>query len=467
VWDTIAASGFDAVWLMGVWQRSPAGVAIATSDGPLMQACRDVLPDFTIDDIAGSPYCIRGYEVDAYLGGPDGLALARRELAGRGIRLILDFVPNHVAPDHPWTVSHPEFFVRGTLDDVREEPASFIEVAGNVFASGRDPYFPAWPDVVQLNAFSPELRAAATTTLTRIAEQCDGVRCDMAMLMMNDIFGRTWGDRAGVVPPQEYWPLVIGAVRSVHPDFTFIAEAYWNLEAVLQEQGFDYCYDKGLYDRFAEGTRAADVRAQFDADPGYLNRLVRFLENHDEPRAASVFSPDHHKVAAVASLTQSGARLVYDGQTTGRRIHVPVQLGRAPVDAVDEELTDFYARLLGALRDNTFRTGVCTWCDITGWADNPSTANLLAWTWQGEHRWLVVVNLSDGVASGTVRTGWSDLDGDEVDLVDDTRDTRYRREVADVEDGLFVELGPRLWHLFRVDPVPADVSIDRVEREEI
>src|SRR5207302_1303439 len=144
------------------------------------------------------------------------------------------FVPNHVAPDHPWTVEHPDRFIH---DDTGE------------IANGRDPYFPPWPDVVQLNAFSANLRAAAADTLATIADQCDGVRCDMAMLVMNDTFERTWGARAGPRPVDDYWPSLIPQVRKTHPNFLFIAEAYWDLEFALQQQGFDYCYDKRLYDR--------------------------------------------------------------------------------------------------------------------------------------------------------------------------------------------------------------------------
>jgi hypothetical protein len=91
-------------------------------------------------------------------------------------------------------------FVSGTKADLEKDPTSFVEIDGRVLANGRDPYFPAWPDVVQLNAFAPVLRAEVIDTLNDIAEQCDGVRCDMAMLVMNDVFVRTWSDRVGPPP---------------------------------------------------------------------------------------------------------------------------------------------------------------------------------------------------------------------------------------------------------------------------
>ena len=197
-WDAIADQGFDAVWFMGVWERSPAGIGISMRNDGLLQDFRRALPDFAPEDNVGSPYCVRRYVVDEHLGGPEGLAAARRHLAQRGLRLILDFVPNHVAPDNPWVSDHPEYFIQGSAEDARSDPGSFIECGGKVFACGRDPYFPAWPDVLQLNAFHPGLRQAVIETISEIAEQCDGIRCDMAMLMLNAIFERTWGGRAGV-----------------------------------------------------------------------------------------------------------------------------------------------------------------------------------------------------------------------------------------------------------------------------
>ena len=195
-------------------------------------------------------------------------------------------------PIIPGRPGRPELFVAGTDVDLATDPASFVEVGGRVLANGRDPYFPAWPDVVQLNAVDPELRAAAVQTVRSIAAQCDGVRCDMAMLMMNDVFVRTWGARVGEAPAVDYWPTVIAGVRATHPEFLFLAEAYWDLEWSLMQQGFDYCYDKRLYDRILGGA-AASVRQHLSAERRYQNALVRFVENHDEPRAASAFGARH------------------------------------------------------------------------------------------------------------------------------------------------------------------------------
>src|SRR6185312_13731922 len=184
-WDAVTPAGVDAVWLMGVWSRSPAGVRLALDTPEQVASFRAALPDMTDADVIGSAYCIQAYEVDARFGGRDGLAAARAALADRGVRLLVDFVPNHVAPDHPWVLDHPERFVRGSADDLAGDPAAFLAVGDVIVARGRDPYFAPWPDVVQLDAFSAALRSAVVETLDDIAAQADGVRCDMAMLMVN------------------------------------------------------------------------------------------------------------------------------------------------------------------------------------------------------------------------------------------------------------------------------------------
>ena len=367
--------------------------------------------------------------------------------------LILDFVPNHVAPDHPWTHEHPEYFVRGSDEDLARDPASFVRVGDGVLANGRDPYFPAWPDVVQLNAFSPELRAAVIETLGAIAAQCDGVRCDMAMLMMNDTFERTWGERAGPRPEADYWPTVIPAVKSARPEFVFMAEAYWELEWALQEQGFDYCYDKRLYDRLVHDGAEA-VQGHLNADLGYQRRLVRFVENHDEPRAAATFSREQARAAAVATLSQTGARLVHEGQLEGRKVQLPVFLARRPDEQPDLDVHAFYDRLLSALGDGVFRDGEWQLGERRGWDGNETWRNLAVWGWRGgESRKLVVVNLGDAPASGDVSLPWDDFRGRTWLLDDAASGEAYERSGDDLRDGLYVALGPWSWHLFDVTPL--------------
>src|SRR6266487_3875314 len=324
-WDALASLNVDAVWLMGVWERSPEGTRMANENADLQADFRHALPDYTVADNVGSAYCVRRYVVDRHLGGPEGLAVARQMLAQRGLRLLLDFVPNHVAPDHPWVFEHPDYFVQGTHEDLVQAPGSFFESDGIVIANGRDPYFAPWPDVAQLNAFSPSLRQAVGQTLNEIAAQCDGMRCDMAMLLINRIFEQTWGGRVGGSPAQEYWREVISAVRSQHPNMLFPAEAYWDLEWELLQLGFDSCYDKRLYDRL-ERDSAENVRQHLTAGLDYQDRLVRFLENHDEPRAAATFSPAKERAAAVAIMTLPGAKLLYEGQFEGWRVRPPVYL---------------------------------------------------------------------------------------------------------------------------------------------
>lgn len=449
VWDELARPGIDTVWLMGVWERSPAGLGIALRDETLLASFREALPDVTEADIAASPYCVRNYVVDASLGGPEGLATARAQLAARGLRLILDFVPNHVAPDHPWLTTHPDRLIQGTPDDLAHAPDAFLEAGGHLYARGRDPYFPPWPDVVQLNAFAEDLRRATVDTLVSIGDQADGVRCDMAMLMMNDVFAKTWGDRAGPTPPEDFWPYVIPRVRARHPDLLFVAEAYWDLEWALQQQGFDHCYDKRLYDRLCH-ENADSVRAHLRADLAYQRGLVRFLENHDEPRAAATLPGARGRAAAIAVATLPGATLWHEGQFEGRRVRPPVFLSRRPQETADEPLRDFHGRLLRVA--TAVRRGEWRPLTPTGRPDNDTHRDLLAWTWTHEDtRHVVAVNYSDRQAEARLPLPWDDLRGGEHRLTDLLTDRTYDRDGGELTDqGLFVALGAWEAHVLSV-----------------
>jgi hypothetical protein len=455
-WDAVTPAGADAVWLMGVWERSPIGLELATANAGLLESFREALPDLHERDIIGSPYCVRRYVADERFGGPPGLAAARAALASRGVRLILDYVPNHVAPDHPWVTEHPEFFIQGDDDDVKADPAGWLTAGGRVLAHGRDPYFPPWPDVVQLNAFAAAARTATARTLSDIADQCDGIRCDMAMLMFNDIFAKTWGSRAGQRPEEEFWPAVIAGLRTRHPETVLIAEAYWDTEWTLQQQGFGFCYDKRLYDRILEGD-PSNVGGHLLAEPGYQSRMVRFLENHDEPRIADKLPAVLERAAAVAIATLPGATMWHEGQFEGRRVRVPVFLARRPDEPPDEDLARWYRDLLRTVAEHGLRTGAWQLLQPAGWPDNQSCHNLLAWSRTpaddaGDVRGhVVVVNLSAAPAQARIPLPWPDLPGRRWSLLDRLSGDDFARDGGQLADpGLYVEMGPGQFYLLAV-----------------
>jgi glycosidase len=455
--DRLQAAGFDWVWLLSVWQTGAAGRAVSRSRPDLREAYRRLLPDLRDADICGSGFAITAYDVSEALGGAAALAALRQRLAARGMRLMLDFVPNHTAPDHPWIDTHPDWFVRGQEADLQRAPGNYARIttqAGEmIFAHGRDPYFPGWTDTLQLDYGNPELQAARIAELKAIARQCDGVRCDMAMLILPEVFERTWGIRM-----EPFWPGAIAAVLAEHPDFVFMAEVYWDMEWTLQNQGFDYCYDKRLYDRL-RGRYARPVREHLAADLQFQRRLARFLENHDEPRAAETFPLPVHKAAAVITYFSPGLRFFNQGQLEGHRLHIPTHLCRWPDETPDPPVAAFYTALLAALKQPCFRDG--TWWRLDpypAWAGNWSCDHFVAYAWQGPDagggagmRALVVVNFEDAQGQCHLRLPFEDLAGRKVRLTDLIGSEVYDRDGRSLVDpGLYVDLGPWGCNIFRL-----------------
>jgi len=461
--DRIAGDGFDWVWLLGIWQTGDAGRAVSLSQPEWQAEYRHVLIDYTPDDVCGSPFAVREYVVHRDFGGREPLARLRKRLDERGIRLMLDFVPNHTALDHPWTRQHPEFYVHGTEENLAHEPHNYVRVATPhgpvVLAHGRDPYFPGWPDTLQVNYRHAGLREAMVRTLEDIAEQCDGVRCDMAMLVLPDVIARTWGERArpadGSTPVDApFWPDAIARVHRHSPEFVFMAEAYWDLEWTLQQQGFDYTYDKRLYDRLvAQDARA--VLGHLHANADYQRRSARFLENHDEPRAAATFPAPVHTAAAVVALLAPGLRFVHEGQMTGRRLRASNHLRRRAPESVDRELETVYGRLLTVMRRRDAREGDWHLADVVpAWDGNGSSEQFVAFTWERDgERLLVAVNYAPRPGQCFVRPVFaSALDGTTValhDLMDPA--TRYERDGTDLaRRGLYLDVPAWRAHVFDV-----------------
>jgi len=452
-WERLRAMGFHYVWLMGVWQRSAAGKALFRMD-PEYMVFADTLPGLTDEDLVGSPYSIASYEPDPLVGNWDDIDRVREELNRMGMKLILDFVPNHTAHDHPWVEEHPEYYIQGDKEDYEKDPQQFLlrEHEGKqvYLAKGRDPFFPSWQDTLQLNYFNDKTQNAVIREIIRIAEHCDGMRFDMAMLVLYDVFLRTWG-WAGThdCAPRdrcEFWTKVRYAV----PDLLMIAEAYWDTEWTLQQTGFDYVYDKRLYDRLIASS-PQELYMHLEADVGFQKKLLRFLENHDEQRSMVYF--DAHKLTAVAMLffTIPGMKLVHHGQLEGRRKRLPVQFRRTEQEVHNDEIRGIYERIMKIARQEAFHSDAWMLKEVRTAGDDTNRNFVAYCCGTGRELKLVVVNLGWNRAEGKiVLQGEVDIEKQYV-LCDELHEKEYVRDGKEmVETGLHVIIGGYDAHVFNI-----------------
>lgn len=439
--EQYATKGFDWIWLLSVWQTGLEGQRISRQHPEWLNEFRDTLRDLKEEDIVGSGFAICAYEVADTLGGNAALARLYERMKKKGLKLMLDFVPNHVAMDHPWVHSHPEYFVQGTKEQLKVAPENFKLVKGKkknlIIAHGRDPYFPGWPDTFQLNYGNASLQTEMVRTLTSISGMCDGVRCDMAMLILPEVFERTWGIKA-----QPFWGDTIKKIKTTHPDFVFMAEVYWDMEWTLQKLGFDFTYDKRLYDRLLHGP-AVPVREHFYAGLPFQNKLARFLENHDEQRAASAFPVEKHEAAAVITFFSPGMRFFHQGQLEGRRIKISPHIVRAPEEQVDDRLKQFYDKLIENLLHVVFRNGQWQLLECkSAWEGNYSNEGFIAFAWEAgdrEHH-VVVVNYSTEQGQCYVRLPFDNLNGSLWQLRDLFTGTVYERNGSELATiGLYMD----------------------------
>lgn len=456
--DAWADLGFTHIWLMGVWPTGPRSRAQALADPGLRRAYDDSLPGWGEGDVLGSPYAMSAAEVGAGLGGDAALAAFRARLRARGLRLLLDFIPNHLGLDHPWLRKQPDLFVRSD----REFAGSFrCETrAGALFiAHGKDPYFPPWTDTAQLDYRRAATRAAMADLLVSIAERCDGVRCDMAMLVLEDVFARTWGHVANDEParPGEFWAEAVSRIRSVRPDFLFLAEAYWGLESRLQGLGFDFTYDKTLYDLVME-RRGVQAQGHVIAQPpALLATSAHFLENHDEPRVASKLDLDEHRAAALLVLGLPGMRFLHDGQLQGLRRFARIQLGRRAVEAEDPEIASLYRRLLTTLAVTCVGRGEGRVLPTRrAWSDNRSDESMVLAQWQDDERRfeLVVVNLAPHRSQCYAPLSVRGLAAGSWRMTDRLGHEAYERDGEEMSArGLYLDVPPHAAQLFQFERI--------------
>lgn len=453
-----ARLGFTHIWLMGAWSVGPLARKHALQTASLRDELSAAFPHWRPADVTGSPYAPSGYRVPTVLGGESGLARFRQQLQNHGLKLLLDFIPNHVGLDHPWLQNHPEYFVQAT----EPQPGTFevpTPQGPRWIAHGRDPNFPPWTDTAQLDFRLLETQRAVARSLQSIANRCDGVRCDMAMLLLQDVFAAQWRDFPAPQPAAEgeFWSNLIHQIRQRQRDFLFLAEAYWGLENRLVKLGFDFAYDKTLYDHLTTGN-VADLRAHLASlSKEFLAASAHFLENHDEPRVAGLLQFPEHRAAALTILGLPGLRLLHDGQLTGARLHQPVQACCLSPEAPDEDLTVLYRRLLVALKSTAVGHGTPTvLVTHPAWPGNPSHENLIVVQWrsQMDDFELVVANLAPHRCQAFLILTVPDLAEHNWRMNDLLGSEEYQRYGDDLaQQGLYLDVAPHAAQIFQFSPL--------------
>jgi glycosidase len=351
----------------------------------------------------------------------------------------------------------PELFVQGQ-PGARETFATETNAGILWIAHGKDPFFPCWSDTAQLDYRRADTQAIMQEMLRGVAARCDGVRCDMAMLILRDVFAKTWAafPKTAHQAPGEFWTEAIAAVKREFPGFLFMAEVYWDMERNLQRLGFDYTYDKWLYDHLAYDNYAETQNHLLDVEPDFLRRSAHFLENHDEQRAATRFTFEEHKVAAVLTFGLPGMRFLHEGQLEGARVRVPVHLSRRPVERDDARISAFYEELLAALDTTAVGHGEFEILrPRSAWSDNSTDHCFVVVQWQSapDAFDLVVVNLaaqpSQCYVTPTI-TGLARREWKMEDLLGEEKYWRNGTEMA--ARGLYLALPPRGAQLFHFTP---------------
>lgn len=458
VFRELADKGINIIWLMGVWKTSPSTIEKYCFEPELISAYNRCLKDWSKSDVIGSPYSIDRYEINPSIGSWNELIELKKYLNSIGVKLFVDFVSNHFSADSKYIQTNPEIFLKADEEFYQGDSFTFFKPDAdptNIYAHGRDPFFSAWTDTIQVNFFSLEARKFMTDILLKLMDVCDGVRCDMAMLPLNNVFQNTW---LGVLnkhgftrPDSEFWKSAISVVKRKNPEFIFLGEAYWDLEWNLQQLGFDYTYDKRLTDRLAANDLGG-VRAHLQAEKSFQLKSARFLENHDEQRAVTKFGKHRSLAAAAVISTIQGMKFFFDGQFEGKKTKLSIQLGREPEEKICTGIREFYEKLLMITKAEIFQKGEWSMMQpLTIGYGNVSYENLFAWQWVLENeRRIVVINYSYSTSQCRLKLDIK-YDKKKITLIDLLTDELYERWVDEINNvGLYVELKGHQSHIFSI-----------------
>ncbi|KAG2385487.1 hypothetical protein C9374_003302 [Naegleria lovaniensis] len=461
--------GVQYVWLMGMWTIGEYGRCRATD---LSMRATDYalnLPDYQMEDIIGSPYQVLQYTVNELeIGTDNDLINLRQKLNAMGLKLMLDFVPNHSAVDNPNVWQNSSLYVLNPPSV--SQPYDAYSYLPNGVAYGKDGYFPAWTDTAQFNYWNPQTRTIQLTNLMKVASMADGIRCDMAMLLLNSQINRIWGSqliaRGYNQPSTEFWEWAISAVKQKYPNTIFMAECYWGLNSQLQQLGFDFTYDKDLYDALTTNSNAQNIHNYLLQQPiQYISHSAHFVENHDQARAVANFGSVARANAACAiSFSIPGLKFSYFGQWIGKKNPLVVQLRRSTSEPIQPSAVQFYNTFIPLVSNFTTPDAIFSYKTVS---QSSAAYRVFAFHWRLPNSgvsYLVTVNYSENQGSGAIVLDDVPNVAGDVPFVDVMNgNTVYMRNAQQVRtSGLFVVLSSYQIQIFKYSSVTPSNLIKRI-----
>jgi len=357
--DCLARAGFTGLWLIGIWERSPASQHIK-------QLCGN-------PEAIASAYSLYDYEIAQDLGGWEALHNLKVRAMQRGIRLASDMVPNHTGIYSRWVLQHPDWFVQTDYppfptyqfngEDLSHSPEVVIQVEDGYWTKtdaavvfrliergtgriryiyhGNDGTSIPWNDTAQLNYLIPEVREAVLQTILHVARSFPIIRFDAAMTLAKKHFQRLWypvrglgggipsrashgmsRDEFDAVFPIEFWREVVDRVAAEVPGTLLLAEAFWLMEGYfVRTLGMHRVYNSAFMNMLKQEENAKyrqTIKNVLEFNPEVLKRFVNFMNNPDEKTAVEQFGREGKYFGACVLLaTMPGLPMFGHGQIEG------------------------------------------------------------------------------------------------------------------------------------------------------
>jgi hypothetical protein len=442
--------GITGLWLVGIWERSPASRRIKQLYGR--------------GHLIGSAYSVNGYQIALDLGGESAMDLLKAKAAEAGIYIACDMVPNHTGVDSPWVLDHPDWYI-GTLEkpvptweynsedlspregiQIRIEDGYYTQQeAAEAFqyttTEGSEPLFiyhgndgtsMPWNDTAQLDYLNPHVREEVKKQILEVARRFPVIRLDAAMTLIRQHFKRLWYPEPGggkfiptrdafpmdqeefdVRMPDEFWPEVLKELRSVAPDTLILAEAFWLMEKYfVRELGMHRVYNSAFLNQLRDEENA-QLRKYFreilETDPTLLECFVNYLTTPDEAPAAQVFGRGEKYFGACGFLAAlPGLPMFGHGQMEGLAEQYGMDfkeplLDEVPDDIFKEKHKQWITPLLHQRR-RFFHTGKMAIFDLQENGQINEDVFIFSIIAE-EYRSLVIYNNSGRSASGSIHTG--------------------------------------------------------------